>query len=66
MFKYNTNLEGNTPFTLYFKQKEVVIKLSKQELVNLIKESIELLKLSGKKQHLFDKESSIQNSANLN
>jgi len=56
MFVNNINTETATPFTLYFKQKDVAINLSKQEIVNLIKESVVLLELSGEKLCLFKKE----------
>jgi len=64
MFDHNINTK--TVFTVYFKQEDVAVNLSRQDLVNLIKESVELLELSGEKPYLFEKESSRLNSANLN
>ena len=53
----NKNIHSNSDalFTLYFKEKEVVVNLSKQQLVNLIKESVELLGYSGEKQRMLEK-----------
>ncbi len=56
MSDHYINTERGPLFTLYFKEKDIVINLFRQELVNLIKESVELLELSGKKQHLSEKQ----------
>ncbi len=66
MLDHHINAEIDKPFTLYLKQKDVAVNLSRQELVSLIKESIELLELSGGKPYSFAKESSGKNYAKLN
>lgn len=50
--RYPLSSKRNPLFTLYFKQLDMAVSMSRQELVNLIKESTELLELIGETQHL--------------
>ena len=55
MFDHSIDTKKDAFFTLYFKEKDVSVSLSRKELVNLIKESVELLGLSGEKPYSLEK-----------